>query len=99
MVVSTSLKGDDPYVQVKYIGVHNHPKPPPIRATVAAKEEFRNLVKSYPPQNQLLYQWVPSGAKHQKAPHEIHPCYANDDKMRSEWKKILKEDWPSTQAT
>jgi hypothetical protein len=34
MVVSTSLKEDNQYVQVNHIGVHNHPKPPLIRATV-----------------------------------------------------------------
>ena len=34
MVVSTSLKEDNQFVQVKHIGVHNHPKPLLIRATV-----------------------------------------------------------------
>jgi hypothetical protein len=46
-------------------------------------------VKSYPTTKPIA---LSMGAKHQKEPHEIHPCYANDDKMWSEWKKIIKEE-------
>ena len=89
MTVYTSIKEGDRHEKVKHAGDHNHPKPPPIRVHVAAAKAFRNLVWSYPTTKPIA---LSTGARHRIAPHEIHPCYANDDKMRSERKKILRED-------
>jgi hypothetical protein len=83
--VYTSTKVDDRHVKVKHIGFRSHPKPPPIRPTVDDPKEFRNLVKTYPTIKPIA---LSTGSKHRKAPHEIHPCYANNDKMRSKRKKI-----------
>ncbi len=63
--------------------------PPLICPTIDAQKEFRNLVKTYPTMKPIA---LSMGAKHWKAPHEIHLCYANDDKMRSKRKKIIKEE-------
>ena len=84
MIVSTCIQVEDPHVKVQHFGVHNHPKPPPIRANAAAKKEFRNLVKNHPTTKPIA---LSTGANHRKAPHEIYPCYANDDKMRSNGKR------------
>ena len=89
MTVYTSIKEADRHVKVKHAGSHMHPQPPPIRPTVAAAREFRNLVRSYPTTIPIA---LSTGARHRKAPHEIHPCYANDDKMRAERKKIIRDD-------
>ena len=89
MIVSTSIHVEDSHVKVKHIGVHNHPKPPPIRPTAATKKEFCNLVKNHPTTKPIA---LSTGANHRKAPHQIHPCYGNDDKMRSKRNMILKEE-------
>ncbi|KAF9914518.1 hypothetical protein FBU30_002517, partial [Linnemannia zychae] len=71
--------------EIHHRGVHNHPKPPPMRADILSWRELEARVKSAP--NDTAGK-IMIGSRTQKPSREIHVAFANVDRLNKDVRTI-----------